>query len=429
MSPRGPTPAHDPPWLPAWALAGALLLWPQPAWAAGFDDPHWVGAAIALGLFLVVVLAATWVLKRPSSKDAEPGSGTRPSAPPTQAPPAAAAFSDTRLGRLQQGIARHRRALKAGGKGFKGDVEVMARFLEGCGRMERGEEPPVAASRQLPPGALTRLTRLYEQLLGASPARARDWRLQRQNLSAQIRTILGQRDTECFLGLLDALAARRCEREGPSAEEAATWTEFVGQFRDAPSAAAPLSSSLDDEIPVAEDVPTADVLALAATQAPDEDAPTVDTDLLFPGGSPEEDAPTVDTDLLFPGEKPEEDAPTVDTDLLFPAETVEEPALEEDAPTVDTDQLFPATPEVEEDAPTVDTEHLFRAPEEGVGANEPPTVDTAQLFEPPGDTRPTTRRKRRGPKPTRASFEDTDELLDPVDDAPTRDTADLFRHE
>ena len=476
----GPTLEPDlAPWLPAWALAVGLSLWPRPALASDFDGPQWVGAGLALGLFLLVVLAATWILRKPSAADMESGTGV---VPPTQSPvaplPAPLDFADSRLGRLQQGLGRRRRAIAAGKDGFPGDTEVMARFLDGCGRMQRGEAPPVPPGRQLPPGTLTRLSRLYDQLLSANPARARDWQLQRTSISSQIRRTLGQGDTNRFLELLDGLAKRRVERQKPTPEEATGWSEFLAQFRDTPADRAPLASSPDAELAVAEDVPTSDLLTLTATQA-SEDPPTVDTDLLFPGratAAGEEDAPTVDTDLLFPGRAAGEESVLIfDTDLFIPASAPSEERpraaasderftasslAEEDAPTVDAENLFPAA---EEDAPTVDTEHLFPLAEE-----DAPTVDTENLFptrkfvpagedeEDPEDDAPTVdtfrlfkegpsaqgegegqgeaasspaRRKRRRAKPTRASFTETDELLDPVEDAPTRDTADLFGKE
>jgi len=534
MSRPGPT--LDPsaaPWLPAWVLAGGLLLWPQPALASAFDGgPQWIGAGIALGLFLLLILAATWILRTPSPPDMESGTGVVTPAP-AALPPTPIDFSDSRLGRLQQGLGRRRRGLQEGQRGFLGDTEVMARFLEGCARMQRGEAPPIPPGRQLPPGALARLTRLYDQLLSAKPARARDWPLQRASLSSQIRTILGQRDTLRFLELLDGLAKRRVDRQQPTEEEATAWSDFLAQFRDTPAAPAPLASAPDAELAIAEDVPTSELGSLDAIHAELEGPPTVDTDLLSPGsanaeGAPtvdthdhfpgstsaedaptvdtdhlfpgktdlaEEDAPTVDTDDLFPGKTDlaEEDAPTVDTDDLFPGKTdlAEEDAptvdtddlfpgktdlAEEDAPTVDTDDLFPGKTDVaegdaptvdthnlfparaasqadaddvdllplaEEDAPTVDTENLFPTRKISISEDDDdrhddaPTVDTFRLFgatslSPDGASegaKPSARRRRRRAKPTRASFTETDELLDPVDDAPTRDTADLFPKE
>jgi hypothetical protein len=460
MISAGPT-TEPPPrqWLPGWALAAALALWPQPALASEVGGPQWLGAGISLGLFLLIVLAAAWILRKPSPTDTESGAegfvAVAPPAPPAPPPQ----FGDTRLGRLQQGITRRREELKGGAKGFAGDTSVMSAFIEGCKRMERGEGPPVAPERQLPPGTLPRLTRLYEQLLSATPARARDWPLQRANLSSQIRTAFGQSDTNRLLELLDALAKRRIDRQQPSADEAASWSEFLSHFRDTPTEAAPLAVTPAGELAIAEDVPTSTALALAAPHANDDDAPTVDTDLLFPPQAPsltsEEDVPTVGASRLAPAEPPSvaEDAPTVDTDNLFPPREV----LAEDAPTVDTDNLFPTPRPLEgeaptldtesllsepaaseEDAPTVDTENLFSkrkvgwASDDDDDEDDAPTVDTFRLFDDPAPTgkRPSSgRRKRRGARPPLASFTETDELLDPVEDAPTRDTADLFGSE
>ena len=170
----------------------------------------------------------------------------------------------------------------------------------------------------------------------------------------------------------------------------------------------------------------------------------MDTDALFPEGE-EEDAPTMDTDALFP-EGEDEDAPTMDTAALFPSSQSEvlkgqrpagevQPIVEGDEPpTLDTDALFASErarkspPSEEPPPPAIDAQHLFRGePDE----NEEPTIDTHTLFKSDRASAKAPRLRgggRRRDKKGRPAIEAfTEDLLDPVEDAPTRDTADLFR--
>ena len=388
-------------WVSALGLILAAPLAARAAEAPGALARGGLGVAAALA-FSALLAGALYVTRRRRSTrtgrqllEVEPDPGLGTTERGVKRP-------GKRIERLRCGLAERRQLLSDGGSGFLGDALVLARYREGLERLARGEPP---AGADLPPGTISRLRSIYEQLLKAPPQRARAWSQARAEVALGMREALGPARSEQGLAILDRLAELRAQRQQPPAEQVRAWAAFLGHLEGAPSTASPAES---DPGALAEEPPTLDTEALFLTRegvhAEDEDAQTLDTEAIFAAEAqaeaavaPGDDPPTLDPSELFapgqdssaaaaapslggrgaglpadreregreprtsaePEELEEQDPPTLDTSELFGAPAEDSLGESEDPPTVDTGELFRVAPEPEADPPTVDVSDLF----------------------------------------------------------------------